>query len=59
MLVYRGRFDGSTPGNDVPLTGDELGAGGGALVAGEPISTDQRPSVGCSIKWKPGNEPAW
>ncbi len=56
-LVYRGRFDGSTPGNNVSLTGDELGAAVAALVAGEALSTDQRPSVGCSIKWKPGNEP--
>ena len=58
-LVYRGRFDGSTPGNNVPLTGEELDAAVVALVAGEPISTDQRSSVGCSIKWKPGNEPGW
>jgi peroxiredoxin len=58
-LVYRGRFDASTPGNNVPLTGDELGAAVSALLAGEPISADQRPSVGCSIKWKPGNQPAW
>ncbi len=58
-LVYRGRFDGSTPGNNVPLTGEELDAAVSALVAGTPISTDQRPSVGCSIKWKPGNEPGW
>jgi peroxiredoxin len=57
-LVYRGRFDGSTPGNNVPLTGEELDAAVRALVAGEPIGADQRPSVGCSIKWKPGNEPA-
>ncbi len=57
QLVYRGRFDGSTPGNNVPLTGDELDAAVTALVGGEPISRDQRPSVGCSIKWKPGNEP--
>jgi peroxiredoxin len=56
-LVYRGRFDGSTPGNNVPLTGEELDAAVTALVGGEPISSDQRPSVGCSIKWKPGNEP--
>jgi peroxiredoxin len=57
-LVYRGRYDGSTPGNDVALTGDELSAAVEALLAGEPIAGDQRPSVGCSIKWKPGNEPA-
>jgi peroxiredoxin len=56
-LVYRGRFDGSTPGNNVPLTGDELDTAVAALVSGDPISSDQRPSVGCSIKWKPGNEP--
>jgi peroxiredoxin len=57
-LVYRGRFDGSTPGNNVALTGDELDAAVTALVGGEAISSDQRPSVGCSIKWKPGNEPS-
>ena len=57
-LVYRGRFDGSTPGNNVPITGDELDAAVKALAGGQPISTDQRPSVGCSIKWKPGNEPS-
>ena len=56
-LVYRGRFDGSTPGNDVVVTGDELDAAVAALVAGEAIEPQQRPSVGCSIKWKPGNEP--
>jgi peroxiredoxin len=59
VLVYRGRLDGSTPGNNVPLTGEELDAAVNALVAGQPISGDQRPSVGCSIKWKPGNEPTW
>ena len=58
VLVYRGRFDGSTPGNDVPLTGDELGAAVEALLTGTAQSTDQRPSVGCSIKWKPGNQPS-
>ena len=59
-LVYRGRFDGSTPGNNVPLTGDELDVGGAAPCSpATAISTDQRPSVGCSIKWKPGNEPGW
>lgn len=56
-LVYHGRLDGSSPGNNIPLTGDELGAAVAALVAGEAITTDQRPSVGCSIKWKPGNQP--
>jgi thiol-disulfide isomerase/thioredoxin len=58
-LVYRGRLDGATPGNDVPVTGDELDAAVSAMLSGAAVSTDQRPSVGCSIKWKPGNEPGW
>lgn len=57
LLVYRGRFDGATPGNDVPVTGDELTAAIDALLAGRPMPEDQVPSIGCNIKWKPGNEP--
>ena len=56
-LVYRGQFDGSRPGNDVPVTGADLGAAVEALLEGESISSDQRPSIGCNIKWKVGNEP--
>ena len=56
-LVYRGQFDGSRPGNDVPITGADLGAAVEALLEGDPISSDQRPSIGCNIKWKAGNEP--
>ncbi len=56
-LVYRGQFDGSRPGNDVPVTGVDLGAAVDALSEGEPISANQRPSIGCNIKWKIGNEP--
>ncbi len=56
-LVYRGQFDGSRPGNDVPVTGADLGAAVEALLEGNPISPDQRPSIGCNIKWKAGNEP--
>ncbi len=56
-LVYRGQFDGSRPGNGVPVTGSDLGAAVEALSAGSPISPEQRPSVGCNIKWKAGNEP--
>jgi len=56
-LVYRGQFDGSRPGNDVPVTGVDLGAAVDALSEGEPISPNQRPSIGCNIKWKVGNEP--
>ena len=56
-LVYRGQFDGSRPGNGVPVTGADLGAAVEALLKGTPISSDQRPSIGCNIKWKAGNEP--
>ena len=56
-LVCRGRFDAATPGNDEPVTGVELRAAVEALLAGRPISEDQKPAVGCNIKWTPGNEP--
>ncbi|HZD51281.1 MAG TPA: thioredoxin family protein [Silvibacterium sp.] len=51
-LVYRGQFDDSRPGNAIPVTGKDLRAALDALIAGEPISTEQRPSIGCNIKWK-------
>lgn len=51
-LVYRGRFDAATPGNTEPVTGDELRDAMDCLISGEPISDDQRPSIGCNIKWK-------
>jgi peroxiredoxin len=56
-LVYRGQFDDSRPGNGVPVTGKDLRAALDAVLAGKPVSADQKPSVGCNIKWKPGNEP--
>lgn len=56
-LVYRGQFDGSRPGNDVPVTGEDLRAATDALLAGEAISADQKASLGCNIKWRAGNEP--
>jgi thiol-disulfide isomerase/thioredoxin len=56
-LVYRGQFDGSRPGNDVPVTGEDLRAAADAVLAGDPVPEEQRSSVGCNIKWKPGNEP--
>lgn len=58
-LVYRGQFDSSRPGNDEPVTGDDLTEAVKNLVAGKPISDDQLPSVGCGIKWKPGNAPGY
>ena len=57
-LVYRGQMDSSRPGSDTPVTGRDLSAAVDALIAGEPVPDDQQPSMGCSIKWKPGNEPA-
>lgn len=57
-LVYRGQFDASRPGNGVPVTGEDLRSAIDAVLEGRPVPEDQRPSVGCSIKWRPGNEPA-
>jgi thiol-disulfide isomerase/thioredoxin len=51
-LVYRGQLDGSRPGNGIPVTGRDLRAALDALLAGKPVSPDQRPSIGCNIKWK-------
>jgi len=56
-LVYRGQMDGSRPGNDVPVTGEDLRRALDAVLAGRPVPEEQRPSLGCNIKWKPGNEP--
>ena len=58
MLVYRGQLDDSRPGNNEPVTGRDLRLAIDALLDGKAISEDQRPSIGCNIKWKPGNEPA-
>jgi len=56
-LVYRGQFDDSRPGNGIPVTGKDLRAAVEAVLAGKPVSPNQKPSLGCNIKWKPGNEP--
>lgn len=56
-LTYRGQFDGSRPGNNIPITGVDLRAAADAVLAGQPAPTDQKPSIGCNIKWKAGNEP--
>jgi peroxiredoxin len=58
-LVYRGQLDASRPGNGLPVTGADLRAAVDAVLAGRPVEADQRPSLGCNIKWKPGNEPDW
>lgn len=56
-LVYRGQYDGARPGNQVEVDGRDLRAAVDALLAGEAISGEQIPSVGCNIKWRAGNEP--
>lgn len=56
-LVYRGQFDDSRPKNSNPVTGADLRAAVDALLNNRPVELDQKPSIGCNIKWKPGNEP--
>ncbi len=58
-LVYRGQFDDSRPHNGKPVTGKDLRAAINAVLADSPVNQNQAPSTGCSIKWKPGNEPAY
>jgi thiol-disulfide isomerase/thioredoxin len=58
-LVYRGQFDASRPSNQVPVTGADLRAAADAVLAGRKPAGEQMPSIGCSIKWKPGNAPAY
>ncbi len=58
-LVYRGQLDESRPGNNKPVTGKDLRGALDALIAGRKISDDQKPSIGCNIKWKAGNEPSY
>jgi thiol-disulfide isomerase/thioredoxin len=56
-LCYRGQLDDSRPSNGRPVTGADLRAAIDRVMAGEPAPAEQRPSIGCNIKWKPGNEP--
>ena len=58
-LAYRGQLDASRPDSGVPLTGRDLRQALDAVLAGKPVSPDQTPSIGCNIKWKPGNEPGY
>jgi hypothetical protein len=57
-LAYRGEFDESRPRNDAPVTGKTLRAALDLVLAGQPVPEPQVPSIGCGIKWKPGNEPS-
>jgi hypothetical protein len=58
-LVYRGQLDDSRPGNGKPLTGHDLRSALDCLIAGRPVNEDQKPSLGCNIKWRAGNEPPY
>ncbi|MBI5471276.1 MAG: thioredoxin family protein [Ignavibacteriae bacterium] len=58
-LAYRGQLDDSRRSNSIPVTGKDLRAAIDAVLAGAPVSQNQIPSIGCNIKWKPGNEPAY
>ena len=56
-LVYRGQLDSSRPSNPEPVNGQDLRAALDAVIAGDSVAAEQRPSVGCNIKWRAGNEP--
>ena len=56
-LVYRGQFDSSRPDSGIPVTGEDLRNAVDAILSGESAAEDQRPSIGCNIKWKQGAEP--
>ena len=58
-LVYRGQLDASRPGNQIPVTGKDLRAAIEAVLADQPINPVQKPSLGCNMKWKEGNEPTY
>jgi thiol-disulfide isomerase/thioredoxin len=58
-LVYRGQLDDSRPKSDVPVTGRDLRAAIEATLGGKEVPSDQKASMGCNIKWMPGNEPEW
>ena len=58
-LAYRGRLDESRPNSGVPVTGKDLRAAIDAVLAGTPVAAEQMPSMGCNVKWKAGNEPAY
>jgi peroxiredoxin len=58
-LVYRGQLDDSRPSNGKPVTGEDLRAALNAVIAEQSVNSEQKPSIGCNIKWKPGNEPSY
>jgi peroxiredoxin len=58
-LVYRGQMDSSRPDSGKPVTGEDLRAALDAVIDGKPVLANQKPSMGCNIKWKAGNEPPY
>jgi len=58
-LVYRGQLDDSRPGNNAPVDGRDLRAAIDAVLAGRKVAQEQKPSIGCNIKWKPGHAPGY
>ncbi len=58
-LIYRGQLDDSRPGNDIPVTGKDLRSALDAVLEGKMPANEQKPSIGCNIKWHPGKEPNW
>lgn len=58
-LVYRGQLDDSRPGNKIPITGKDVRVAIDAILNNKPVNTNQKPSMGCNIKWKKGNEPSY
>jgi len=59
FLTYRGQLDPSRPGNHIPVNGSDLRKAIETVLEGKSLSDDQKPSIGCNIKWHPGNEPLW
>lgn len=58
-LTYRGQLDGSRPKSNIPVTGEDLRQAIDCVLGDKTVSADQKPSAGCNIKWKPGNEPSY
>ncbi|WP_319422826.1 thioredoxin family protein [Pleurocapsa sp. FMAR1] len=58
-LAYRGQLDDSRPSTNIPVTGKDLRQAIDALLQGKTVDFEQKPSIGCNIKWKPGNEPKY
>ena len=59
VLKYRGQLDQSRPGNQLAVTGQDLREALEAVLEGREVNPDQKPSIGCNIKWHPGHEPSW